>query len=386
VVVAVVEYTAVVNRQIVAIGSVIAVGLAAHTLWNLRQLRRPDPGAPRVDEPVTVLIPARNEVAHVRETVMSVLDQDGIDDLTVIVLDDASTDGTSEVLASIDDARLTVITGTDEPLPTGWLGKPWACQRLSAAANTDVLVFADADVHFEPWALRAAIGELRGSGFALIAPYPRQLADSWLERLVQPLVTWSWVATMPLRWAETSVRPSLSAANGQFLVFDATAYRAIGGHEAVAGDVIEDVAIMRALKRAGFNTATVDGSHLASCRMYDGSDAVIDGYSKSLWAAFNGPAGSIGVNALLLASGVVPYVAFIFARDRRTKLIGAIGYGAMVTSRAAVAIRTGERVFPDVLAHPNSIVAFSALNVLSWVRHLRGTNTWKGRAVTVERI
>lgn len=375
-----------VNRQIVAIGSAIAVGLAAHTLWNLRQLRRPDPGAPRVHEPVTVLIPARNEVAHVRETVMSVLDQDGIDDMSVVVLDDASTDGTSEVLASIDDARLTVITGNDEALPTGWLGKPWACQRLSAAANSDVLVFADADVHFEPWALRAAIGELRTSGLALIAPYPRQLVGSWLERLVQPLVTWSWVATMPLRWAETSVRPSLSAANGQFLVFDAAAYRAIGGHAAVAGEVIEDVAIMRALKRAGFHTATVDGSHLARCRMYDGTEAVIDGYSKSLWAAFNGPVGAIGVNALLLMSGVVPYAAFILARDRRTKLIGAIGYGAMVTSRTAVAMRTGERIFPDVLAHPKSIMAFSALNVLSWVRHLRGTNTWKGRAVTVERI
>ena len=384
-VVAAVEHSAVVNRTIVTLGSALAVGLAAHTMWNLRQLRRPSPGAPRVKEQVSVLIPARNEAEHVATTVLSLLDQDGLDDFHITVLDDASTDGTAAELAQIDDDRLTVISGSDDQLPAGWLGKPWACSRVREHAHGSVLVFADADVQFQPWALRAAIGELRSTGFSLIAPYPHQIAATWLERLVQPLVTWSWAATMPLQWAETSLRPSLSAANGQFLVFDAAAYDAIGGHRSVAGEVIEDVALMRALKRAGFHTATVDGSHLATCRMYDGTQEVIDGYTKSLWAAFNGPLGSLGVNALLFLSGIVPYAALILARDRRTKIIGAVGYAAIVMSRASVAVRTGERVLPDVLAHPKSIAAFHALNVMSWVRHLRGTNTWKGRSVQVGR-
>ena len=370
-----------VTRRFVAVGSALAIGLAVHTWWNLRQLRTPDPGAPQVDDVVTVLVPARNEAEHVHETVTSLLEQDGIPNLEVVVLDDASTDATAAELDRIQDSRLRVIHGDDAPLPAGWLGKPWACQRLSEHANGSVIVFADADVHFERWALRAAINELRESGLALIAPYPSQQAVTWFERLVQPLVTWSWVATMPLRWAETSLRPSLSAANGQFLIFDATAYRAIGGHQAVAGDVIEDVALMRALKRSGFHTATVDGSHLAHCRMYDGTNAVIDGYAKSLWAAFNGPLGSIGANALLVWSGVVPFAACVFAPDRRTKMIGAAGYAAIVASRASVAMRTGERVVPDALGQPVSIAAFTMLNVISWWRHLRGTNTWKGRSV-----
>lgn len=373
-----------VGRRIVTIGSLLAVGIAVHTMWNLRQLRRPDPGAPDVAEDVTVLIPARNEAAHIHETVTSVLEQDGVPQLRVVVLDDASTDGTAAELAAIDDARLTVLTGSDAPLPDGWLGKPWACQRLTEQAEGSALVFADADVSFEPWALRAAINELRVSGVALIAPYPRQVAVTWAERLVQPLVTWSWAATMPVRWGERSLRPSLSAANGQFLVFDAAAYRAIGGHAAVAGEVIEDVAIMRALKRSGFHAATVDGSHLAHCRMYDGTTAVIDGYAKSLWNAFNGPAGSIGVNIVLIWSGIVPFTALVLARSARTRMIGGVGYAAIVLSRTAVAMRTGERIVPDVLAHPKSIAVFSALNAISWWRHLRGTNTWKGRAVTVD--
>jgi hypothetical protein len=116
--------------------------------------------------------------------------------------------------------------------------------------------------------------------------------------------------------------------------------------------------------------------------MYDGTQAVVDGYAKSLWSAFNGPAGSIGVNALLLTAYVVPAVAAVAGRSPRTRATGLAGYLCGVGSRALVARRTGERAWPDALAHPASIAAFSALNAVSWTRHTRGTNTWKGRPVT----
>lgn len=368
------------RTALVTMGSALAVGIAAHTAANLRALRRPDPDAPASDERVSILVPARNEERTIETTVRSLLAQTGID-LELIVLDDGSTDATARILRTIDDPRLRVITGPDLPPPDGWLGKPWACARLAAEATGSVLVFADADVAFAPGALRAAVHELRTGEFALVAPYPHQLAESWLERLVQPLVTWSWVATMPLGWAERSTRPSLSAANGQFLVFDAEAYRAIVGHAAVQGNVIEDVGLMRALKRDGRRTATVDGSHLATCRMYTGTSGVVDGYAKSLWSAFNGPAGSVAVNALLLTAFTLPAVGMVLGPDARTRAIGTVGYGAGVASRAMVARRTGENVLPDALAQPASIVAFSALNIVSWVRHLRGANRWKGRTL-----
>ena len=373
-------------RAVVAVGSAIAVGIAAHTIVNLRHLRRPDSQVPDVSEKVSVLIPARNEERHIAHTVRSALTQMGVTDLTVTVLDDGSTDGTADELSRIDDDRLTVLNAADEPAPVGWLGKPWACQRLAEAADGKILVFLDADVLLEPTAIRAGVDTLRTNDFALVAPYPRQLAVTWLERLVQPLVTWSWIATMPLRWAETSLRPSLSAANGQLMFFDAAAYRAIGGHGAVADEVLEDIALMRALKRAGYRTATVDGSQMASCRMYSGTQEVVNGYTKSLWDAFNGPGGSVGANALLLLSGTVPYAALILARRRSTRVIGAVGYVAGVTSRMVVAARTGERMIPDALAHPKSVAAFTVLNVLSWWRHVRGSNTWKGRPVTVSAV
>lgn len=368
----------------VGIGSAVAVGIAAHTAVNLRSLRTPRRRAAAAGnpEPVSILIPARNEEATILDTVGSALAQEGVPDLSVVVLDDGSHDRTGDLAEAMggSDPRLRVVREPDQPPPDGWLGKPWACQRLADGASGTVLVFVDADVTLAPDAVASLVDELRSSGLAMIAPYPAQEAEGWLERLVQPLVTWSWAATMPLAWAERSLRPSLSAANGQLLAVDAAAYRAAGGHAAVRGDVLEDISLMRAFKRAGFHTATVDGSTLARCRMYASTEEVVDGYGKSLWAAFNGPIGSVAVNGLLLLAYVVP-AAGLVTGDRRTRALGAIGYAAGVTSRALVARRTGGRLLPDVLAQPLSILAFATLNAISWRRHLRGENRWKGRPV-----
>jgi len=375
------------GRGLVAVGALAAVGLAAHTAVNLRHLRRPHPRtASDSHERVSVLIPARDEAATIGAAVRSVRDQQvaasGVD-IEVIVLDDGSQDATATRAreAADDDPRVRVIIAPDEPPPSGWLGKPWACARLAQESTGSILVFMDADVELAPDAVISLMGEMREAGLQMAAPYPQQEADGLLPRLVQPLVTWSWIATMPLRWAERTTRPSLSAANGQLLAMDAAAYRSVGGHASVASNVIEDVALMRAFKRAGYRTATVDGSHLARCRMYSSATEVVDGYGKSLWAAFNGPAGTIGVNTLLITAYVVPAAATLTARRPSTRAVGALGYAAGVASRALVARRTGERVLPDVLAHPASIAAFTALNLISWARHVRGANTWKGRPV-----
>ncbi len=140
---------------------------------------------------------------------------------------------------------------------------------------------------------------------------------------------------------------------------------------------------MRSLKVAGHHAATVDGSELATCRMYEGADAVVAGYGKSLWSAFNGAPGSIAVCAFLAVVYVLPAAAAAGGPDRRTRAIGLAGYAAGVASRAMVARRTGERLMPDSFGQPASIVAFLALTVVSWQRHLAGTNSWKGRPVTV---
>jgi hypothetical protein len=194
---------------------------------------------------------------------------------------------------------------------------------------------------------------------------------------VQPLVPWLWGTTLPVRLAERSPRPSLAAANGQFLVLTARGYARAGGHAGVRGEVVEDIALLRAVKRAGGRGAPVDGSRLAACRMYEGWGQLRDGYAKSLWQAVGGsPAASVAAAAALTAVWVVPPLAAL-----RGSRAGLVGYLAGVAGRVAVAARTGGRLWPDPLAHPMSIVLLDVLMARSLQGRRRGTLTWRGRPV-----
>jgi GT2 family glycosyltransferase len=368
-------------------GAVLAVAGTIHSMWNLRALRALPDEPPEVAESVAVLLPVRNEAHRLEPSLRSVLGQTGVPALQVFVLDDQSTDGTRDVVRRVvgDDPRVRLLTGA--PLPDGWWGKPWACQQLAdrACANhrgsdpsesrmPTVLVFVDADVVLSPDAVAATVAALRRSRLDLLCPYPRQVAVSLPERLVQPLLQWSWLTTLPLRRAESSSRPSLSAANGQLLAVDTSAYHRAGGHATVRADMLEDIALLRAVKRSGGRGTVADGTRVASCRMYDGWPALRDGYAKSLWSAFGSPIGAGAVVGLLGLAYVVPPVAAL-----RGSRAGLVGYLAAVTGRAVVGRRVGARVWPDALAHPLSVLTFAGLTALSLTRRRRGTLRVSGR-------
>jgi hypothetical protein len=368
---------------LVTAGSAVAVALTGHTLVNLRRLRTPTPDPPPVAERVSVLLPVRDEAERVAPCLASVLAQRRLADLEVVVLDDGSRDGTADVVRRVagDDPRLRLLAGPDAAPPPGWLGKPHACARLAEAATGDVLVFVDADVVLSPVAVAATVAVVRGAGLDLVSPYPRQQVSGLGQRLVQPLLQWSWLTTLPLGLAERPGHPSLAAANGQLLAVDRQAYERAGGHAAVRGEVVDDVALLRVVKRAGGRGTVVDGTHLATCRMYDGWDDLVDGYAKSLWAAFGSPLGAAATTGLLGLAYVVPPAAALLSRDRRTAVVGAIGYAAGVAGRVAVARRTGQHAWPDAAAHPLSIAMLAWLTALSFARRRRGTLTWKRRAI-----
>lgn len=360
-----------------------AAALTAHLAVNLRLLRTPGrrrAGAAVTPSRVSVLVPARDEADRIDACVRSLLASEGVE-LELVVLDDGSADGTADVVrtAAGGDPRVRVLTGV--PPPRGWLGKPHACAQLADAATSETLVFVDADVRVAPGGLADTVGLLADHDLDLVSPYPLQLAIGAGPRLVQPLLQWSWLTFLPLRLAESSRRPSLVAANGQLLVCRAAAYRAVGGHAAVRSEVLEDVELARAFKRAGYRATVADGTAVATCRMYEDWRGLADGYAKSLWAAFGSPGGAAAVAGLLAWLYLLPpaaAVAGLIRGRRRTTVAGFAGYGAAVAGRVLAARRTGGRS-ADALAHPASTAALIALIAASWWRRSRGRLAWKGR-------
>lgn len=382
-------------RAVVATGALASMASTVLVAVNLRRLLVPDVDAvaagATVDERVSVLLPVRDERANVQACLRALLASRGVPDLEVLVLDDGSVDGTLELVREVarTDPRVHVLRPlvdgadgaqappADDP-PTGWLGKPWACARLADAATGSVLVLVDADVVVAPEGLAATVRLLRDAALDMVSPYPRQVAVSRAERLVQPLLQWSWLSTVPLWVARRSSRPSLAVANGQLLAVDAPAYRRSGGHGAtsVRGSVLDDVELLRAVLRAGGHGTVADGTQIATCRMYQDWGQLRDGYDKSLWSAFGSPAGALAVATGACAVWVVPAVAALAGSP-----VGMVGWASAVAGRAAVARRVGGRVWPDSLAHPVSVAVAAGLVLDSLRRHRAGSLRWKGRPV-----
>ncbi len=368
-------------RAIAGTGALTAAALTAHAAINMRMIRRPRDETVVIPERVSILVPARNEAHRITPTLRSLLAQEGLPDLEILVLDDGSTDATGDVIRQVvgADPRVKVIDGPDDLPPTGWLGKSWACHRLAQEATGDVLVFVDADVQLTARAVASTIHHMREGDLDLLSPYPRQIAVTRAERITQPLVTWSWATALPIRITERSHYPSMAAAIGQFLVVDARAYRISGGHAAIADMILEDVGVLRAIKRAGFQGAPADGSAVATCRMYEDWQEIYDGYTKSVWSVFQPAATAYALVAVMGLAYVAPPVFALLGPGRGARAWGAAGYAAGVLGRYVVARQTGERVWPDVLAQPVSIAVFGGLIIASLRRHRAGNLTWRGR-------
>lgn len=360
----------------VAFGAALSAVTAAAVTYNSRRVIAPPADPPEVTETVSVLLPARNEAHRIEPCLRSLLGQRGVPDLDIVVLDDNSTDGTGELVRKIagDDARVRVLDG--RPLAAGWKGKPHACMQLADAARGSVLIFVDADVEFAPTAMAGSVALLRRYGLDLVSPFPRQVMGSPVERLYQPLVNWTLMANMPVNKGTATTPPPTDVANGQFLVFDAAAYRRAGGHEAVRDHVAEDLNILRAVLDSGGTAATADGSRIASCRMYSGGAELVDGYTKWLWAWVDTPKKVAGAVVGIALIQLLPTAAAL-----RGSKVGLAGYLAGVAGRAVVARRFGEPPLPHALTHPAACAMSGAMILESWRRRRANRLTWKGRSV-----
>jgi len=236
---------------------------------------------------VSVMVPARNEERLIRECVESLLQQN-YGNYEVIVLNDNSSDNTASILNELFvkyPSKLTVIDNNF--LPEGWVGKNWACHRLSQMAKGEMLLFTDADTIHKPNCLISSVSFLLKNrlDFFSIIPYEEMLTFG--EKTIIPIIHFLFFAYLPNDLITKTKRTSVSAANGQFMFFRKSAYNEINGHQSVKNNLVEDVFLAKEIKKAGKRMALADGTEFVTCRMYTNFSEAFRGFSKNLFAGFS---------------------------------------------------------------------------------------------------
>lgn len=359
---------------------VISLTAVINVFLLSRLARRPnfDGDLPRV----SVMIPARNEADAIGETIRRLLAQ-VYPAFEVIVLDDDSTDGTGTIVQQLQETHdnLKLIHGA--PLPEGWMGKNWACHQMQQAAQGEILVFTDADVRWEPDALRALIENMQTTRSDLYTVWPTQHTETWAERLTVPLMAFVIIGYLPILGTHYLPLSAFGAANGQCMAWRRKAYGTIGGHTAVSDNVLEDVTMARMVKGAGYRLRMADGNRLIQCRMYDGWKDVRDGFAKNILAGY-------GNSVLALVLGAVfhwgvflfPWVwlavdGFMTPYPEWPLALIAAGLGV----RALTAAHTHQRI-GDALLMPVSVLLMTRIAAQAIYWHYRyGGPQWKGRVI-----
>lgn len=235
--------------------------------------------APRV----SVIVPARNEAHNIAGCVRS-LRGSSYPDLEIIVVDDRSEDGTGDIARAMVEQRIEGLTAVEgRPLPPGWLGKPWACWQGYLEADGELLLFADADTRHEPGLLGHAVGALLARDADLVTVLPRQVLASFWERVIMP----HFLVMILLRYGNAErisrARDPLDAiANGQFILVRRSAYEAVGGHEAIRGEVVEDQKLAQRFVEAGRRILMTHAEDLMSVRMYRSLREIVEGWTKNV--------------------------------------------------------------------------------------------------------
>lgn len=331
---------------------------------------------------LSVLLPARDEADNITPCLDTVLAcSTGGRHVEIIVLDDRSGDGTGAIAAAAGGDRIRVLPGRD--LPEGWMGKSHACAQLAEAAGGDWLLFLDADIRLHPAVLSAALITAEAQGRGLVTGFPRQITGSWLEKLVVPLMNFTVFCHLPIPLVRGSGDPRFVAAHGGFMLIHRDSYARTGGHGAIRGELVDDMAMARAFKRAGEPVTLADLTDYAEMRMYHQAKEVWNGYRKNIYAGLGRSFG------LLLA--VLMFYAFLYVVPLAAAIIaGLSGQPAMLfwsvaayTAGAAVksvSDAAGKQPFWYCFLVPVSMLCLIAIAVSSWQGSRSGSGyEWKGR-------
>ena len=336
---------------------------------------------------LSIIVPARDEERQIETCVRSLLAQE-YPNFEVVVVDDCSHDGTRAILdrIALEDERLIVVGG--EPLPQGWVGKPWALEQGMRAARGTWLLSTDADTEHEPLAAGSALVYAVKHRLDALSLLTDQTMVGPAERLVLPSILWIIAfAVGGLDDVNDPLKPDAALFNGQFVLMTRDAYEAIGGYAALRGEVAEDLELARLLKADGrFSIALAGAQGLVRTRMYRSFHEVWNGFVKNFALGARGRAGTTALGLLFLASlsPLSPIALCLFASGDRAGLALAVGFAMLAASLAAEYGMARAR-FPrgSGWTIPVGVAVLFAIFATSLVRYASGLGVeWRGRHYT----
>lgn len=269
---------------------------------------------------VSVLISASNDRENLAQNLPAFLKSDHTNLEVLVLIDDASTDGSRDVvreLAAQNPGKLRLLDG--KALPEGWLRKNWALHQLSGEAQGELLIFTDATVRCSPKAVSRTVAWMESQRLACLTAWPHQVMETWSEKAVLPIVTqFAIFALIPLRKVMTFPSTGFLVANGQWLTVKKDAYQLVGGHEAIRDRALEDLELARRIKaRAELRVLPVLAVNDLSSRMYRGLDELQEGFKKDLYVRIGATETKVAAFMVVVSLALVVPWAWVLIGDSR---------------------------------------------------------------------
>lgn len=261
---------------------------------------------------VSVIIPARNEEKLISKCLNSILDQD-YENYEIIVIDDSSEDGTAEILKKYASKNSKIIYVTARPKPKDWMGKNWACMEGFQKATGELLVYTDSDTKYSKNVLSLAVSHMLSLKLDALTVIPKLLCfDNWTRITLPMLSTFLHTRFSALRVNDPSKKTGYFF--GSFFIIKKSVYEAIGTHEGVKHEIIEDGALGKKVKEAGYNLRMVRGEHLLEAVWARNKPTLWNGLKRLMIPLFlQGKIIAIGVFVAVLFLLLIPFPILVFS-------------------------------------------------------------------------
>lgn len=328
---------------------------------------------------VTAIVPARNEETVIAACITSLAGQPEI--YEILVVNDQSTDATASVVRNLMEKIPNLRLLESGELPDGWVGKNHALWVGVQQAKSAWFLFTDADAEHQQDSVSRALQTAEEQHASLLSYSPEQITETWYEKALIPYIYLRLAKRFSYEKVNDPNSP-VAAANGQFLMIRRDVYAAIGGHSAVAGEVLEDVALAMRAKAAGHRISFGSGKGLIRVRMYRSFPEMWQGWKKNLyrlmggtpWAVFRELESNLPWIPVLLIILGMKYPILLF--------LGVLLLIARQTGYGLDLVRN-QYPFSFIFYYVPAVALYVAVLWASYRSHVHGRIEWKGREYSV---